>query len=167
MCNRVSVEKASLFHLFMLHSGITPLSGTVTSVNIQTGALCGHTNPLIHTFTQNFLQTSWKDIWTECGTHTQKAGMHIYTHMQLQNNVFCLWQQRVTLYNNTLVWGERGSWLNEVSGNERWPVSLAHKKGQSGAARTGQSPLCHTFALWLWDVIWTFKECQFKPRQTI
>lgn len=38
------------------------------TANIQT--LCSHTNTLTHTSTHNFLQTSWKDIWTECGTHT-------------------------------------------------------------------------------------------------
>lgn len=62
---------------------------------------------------------------------------------------WCLhsWQRQVTLYNNRAVWWERGSRLNEVSVNEGWPVSLAQKKGQSGAARTTLcEPTCQTAA---------------------
>ncbi len=120
--------------------------------HIQQDTLCSHTHTHTHTHTQtqthtsthNLLRCSWKDIWTECGAHTHVHALsrhaQTHTHMQQPNSLFCLWQHKVTLYNNTLVWGERGSWLNEVSGNERWPVSLAHKKGQSGAVETGQSP---------------------------
>lgn len=130
-------------HYSILHSGISPLSGSVMSQHTfrQAPSVVTHSHTHTHTSTHNFLQSSWKDIWPESGRHilTHKKQACTDTHMQNQNNLFCLWQHQVTLYNNTVVWGERGSWLNEVSGNERWPVSLAHKKGQSGAARTGQS----------------------------
>lgn len=113
-----------------------------------------HTQLLTNQF-ERYMDTMW-----DPRTQSRRAQTRMHSD-GVNSSVSDSTKWRFTI---TRVWGGKGSWLNDVSGNERWHVSLAHKKGQSGAARTGQS-LSH--ASHSHRVTWTFKEAEYLNKRYI